>query len=681
MSRFLLFLSLSACSGDPRDDPAMQPPIQGELVLTASDASGPLGGPILVPLHVEGPGIYGHREVMTHPGTVQGRGTYDSWTVAPAEGVTDPSPWWEDQMDPPKSRHLMLTPDKPVDLKVRLDASVRFPRPGTYAAQLTTIRGKDRVRSAPVQVQVQPAGDLGARANALFEKIDATRADEQSQAFVDLALLGAPSSIPRAIERLGHPNQGSRWSLVLHAHPDREAATRALDEAIAAPDVAVHSPMIEARTALCYNQRFERPILLPDRSQAERHKQALERQVRDEAAKRCWAETAAAVADAAGSKDEAARGITYATLLRHRAVEDEPPAWADEIAQGAAASIETIQDQAVLRAWLGKPQYRSNLDAQALVEPLARMAEQPDVRGDLALKRLNELVPAKAAPIAAARFAHPTPLVLEDVAWILHQTQPEASHLDQLMQAVDTTDLLRLRLAARFAQPRHAGRWAALYDGLPDDVKTDVLGAVVAGLANAGHARARQGLDRYGPDHPLLLNEVALSVRDVGPLLERAVAGLPKDFEISRGAGEVLAEHAPASMKARLFALAKRIDGPGEFGASTALTTARAWTLTLRELNEMGRTFQHTSAIAFAKAQDHVEKPVMVMNALEVHGRPAIRFNSRVYVGEDAILAKLRQLQPSKGVKFGFEGIDALENQPRFEAFLTEAGLAAFREE
>ena len=113
------------------------------MVLTAKDASGPLGGPIRVPLHLEGPGIYGHREILVHEGTVGGRGTFDTWTVAPADGVVDPSPWWEDQMHPPKSRNVMLTPEKPVDIEVRLDTAVRFPKPGRYAVQLTTVRGKD----------------------------------------------------------------------------------------------------------------------------------------------------------------------------------------------------------------------------------------------------------------------------------------------------------------------------------------------------------------------------------------------------------------------------------------------------------------------------------------------------------------------------------------------------------
>lgn len=681
MSRFVLFLLLSACSGDPREAPEMEPAITGEVVVRGSNASGPLSGPIQVAFHFEGPGVYGSRDVISQQAWTDGRGNHDQWTVSPSEGVTDPSVFWEDQVRPGKRKHVVLTPAKPVDIDIRLDESVRFPRPGTYAVQLTTTRAKDRVRAEPVLVKVGPAGNRDARAKELLEVIETRNGLEQSQAFVDLALVGAPSAIDIAIDKLGHPAQGKLWSLVLHAHPASDMVRGKLQAAIEDPQAPVPAAMLETLTALCYNARFDWPIPLPDNSAADQARHRLERQVREKATSECRDEAAATIAAKATEKEGEARGVTMATLLRHRALHPGEPEWGPTIAREAARSLALV-DEAVLRAWLTKELYRRNLDTEAMVEPLEKLAVEPTLRGDLALEGLHRASPAKALTIAAGRFAHPTPMVLDGISWILEASKPSDADIDSLHQALDLSDVTRVRLAAHFAQQRHGERWAELYDALPPGAKDPLVGAVVAGLVNARHAKAKAGLNLYGPSHPQLLVEAAKSVRDPRSLVERAFEGLIiDDFEVTRGAALVLADHMVASDKGRLLRMCKRVDGRGEFGCAFAFATARAWTPTFEENDALGSTMRMSSATAFLENQDFASKSTIVLKASEVRHQPAIEFNGQMYVGEAEILAKMRQFHPPNGVKFGFSGIDAGENLPRFEGWAKSVGLSIFQDE
>ena len=90
-------LLLLACQSDPLLLPGLEPAIEGKVTATLHTGTVEQGTPMWLDATMAGPRVRGEQLIVTSAGGRDGRGSWDEWIVVPADGVTDPSPYWEDQ--------------------------------------------------------------------------------------------------------------------------------------------------------------------------------------------------------------------------------------------------------------------------------------------------------------------------------------------------------------------------------------------------------------------------------------------------------------------------------------------------------------------------------------------------------------------------------------------------------
>lgn len=671
-----LVLGLSACGPDPLDDVSLEPAVVDETGIELLSGGGRLGGPIEVQLRYVGPDVYGKQMVVTNGGGIDGRGSWDEWTVAPADGVRDPSPYWEDQRKGGARDHVDVSPEHSETFPVRLDESVRFPAPGSYAVQLTSVRGVKRVRSKPIRIEVGAPIDTAARAAELIEAIGTARGDARRQAFVDLALLGDPSTIPVAVEHIGDPGTGDAWSLVLHTQPDRVATRTAVEAAMDAPATPVVAPLLETWAALCYNDTYDWPVPLPSALNADAHRYRLERQVRAQTMKQCREQAAGRMVEKLSAKQGAALATSVSTAIDVLLDAEAPPAWADQVL-GLVARALPEADPATAQRWLTVPRYWERLRSLDLREPLGALARgEATAQRDFALVALNDFDVDAAAAIVKTRYTRNVPAVSDDVETLLSRVEPDAEALEGLLGRLDGTDARRMRIAARFSKAPHRQRWEALASSIPETATDAIQGALAAGLLNSGSPLYATVLDRIGPEHPTLLSEAARAANDHRGLVARAMRAITvNDGRLTVAVGDVLADHGKEPELRRLIALIPLLEGHAEMGAMIALCTARNWIVADDVIEPLLKTIDNPYAEGLPGTMDPGDKDIMVLVAFDALGRVGMRFNGRDYVGEEAIVAKLRQLRPSIGVRWTFDGVDPAAWRERVEALSTKAGL------
>lgn len=669
----MIVVLLLACAPDLLADPAFRPPTEesaGSYTLVPSEELR-VGRPLVVDLKVEA------REGLRLQGAVgggRGRPENDVWTVVPA--VPDPSPYWEDLRRYVANDRRAVRPGTTASAPLYLDHELALREPGRYAIQLETDRIGHQVVVPAIEITVaprDPAADARILKDALAT-LQTASTKEREGPFRDLLALGTPETLELALSKLEDPQAPAWWTVLVHAHPDREAAARALEHTLVAPDGIVTTAVVEALTAVRYNLATPSALGVPPAPSAVPQLKAYnkERDARRKQLESFRMAIAATLAEALPKKTagrgEALHALTTIALAVH-----EPP-WKPAWLAAVRADLDQLPDamaQNLLNAkW-------TEIRDPATVPALERMAVHATPLGDLALRRLSRLDAAVAGNIARERLRTGALPVSDDGEAILLGLEDLEDPVRKAAVAAALArplDARNARLIAAYGHPEDADTVKATVP--TDRLDTAAFGAYGAFFHNIGQPDAWP-LDRVR--HPRVLEVVARSARDPRALLPVAVKDLDADHtDVQFAAAEVIAEFGPKETRAALFERMRGADEPLQLALTHALFTARAWTIKKVDAASLLDLLTERRSKNLVETATLVTDELISLEARLEDGVPVLRINHRDYVGPDAILGKLAQLYPGAPVKLKYRGGQLEATEGTVEPLIRQAGLTIY---
>jgi voltage-gated potassium channel Kch len=669
---------------DPLKDPAFEPvSADPEVVLALTpDPGWRVGGPLEATLEVTSLARGARYDESVAGG--RGRPHHDTWTVRPADGVRDPSRYWQDILARVDTARGGVRGGETASIDLYPQHYAQFTAPGTYAVQLATTRIDDtRYVLPPFLIQVgprDPAADEAAFTEAMAA-IDGNDRVAQQEAFRRLFALGNDATLARAAAEVVKPDADPWWATLLLAHPDEAGVERALEAILTDPAAPVTPHIVHVLSARAYDERVERPLgMRPSRDDSEavrlfevgvkeRRERMLEierevagRIVGHLAAKQeGFGETLAVVTNLAFRQDQIPWRATWMELLRTRL--DELP--------------EATLQQVLVPRW-------NEVAHPSTAEPLARIAATSSRLGDLALRRLRTVDDARFRPVALERLrtgAVATEIGQRALAEV--DDVPEevvASLLDAIVADPDQLYLLRLAVPLATVE-QTAQQLGQAFDALPDDAPVEVLGAYAAAFHQHGLRRkeVERLLDAIDSRRAGLLPEMARNHPRPEELLPAAMEAITAESgAMNLAAAEVLAEYGTPDFRPTLNRALIGANPSQQTAIVIALFTARNWTINKADKERLAKLVKERRALHILDTVTiRTDAMVRLAGRLE-DGEPVLTVNQRDYVGREAILTKLKQLYPGAPVKIEYSGVDTEAASVALEQIAVDAGLAIY---
>ncbi|MCA9573065.1 MAG: hypothetical protein KC656_34755, partial [Myxococcales bacterium] len=266
----LLLSLLLACQADLAHDPSFAAASQDPAGTFALRVPGPMRVGEVMPLEVTVDAAQQIR-IQAAVGSPGGRPGTDVWRAVPADGVRDPSAYWEDFSAFTVNARAGVARGESTTFQILLDQEVQITQPGRYAVQLETVRIEDRALILPpVAFEVLPR-DPAADAKRLEEAkkaLETVKGADRLPHFHALRALGDTATLDAAIAAVQSETPDREWVVVLHTHPDPDAVEKRLVEVVTSPTGVVTAEVLEALVAVRYDRAHPR-ALDPEPSPAE----------------------------------------------------------------------------------------------------------------------------------------------------------------------------------------------------------------------------------------------------------------------------------------------------------------------------------------------------------------------------------------------------------------------------
>jgi hypothetical protein len=313
---------------------------------------------------------------------------------------------------------------EPQIMREDLNQWVALDQPGHYTVYVTSGRVSRRDASKDAQVELRsnslefdvvaadPAWqEQNVRSAVVTLDIDSSTTEEKNAALRSLRFLDTPASVLELVRLLGEQTDDVGWDEVagLAGSRNQNLVVRELEEQMGDPDIALTRNYLNTLAKLKFQLENEPLPSYPEKDSEQRKIWGERRQAQD----KNLGELEDALYQQATTLVPIKRGIartkTVQALLQRptRLPGDVKPLAglpADEI---AAAILNLSQDQ----QWNLLSTFWERLKVPAMIEPLKRVAEQPDMihqlLRDVALRCLFDLDPDEATPIFMEEIKHP----------------------------------------------------------------------------------------------------------------------------------------------------------------------------------------------------------------------------------------------------------------------------------
>jgi hypothetical protein len=314
--------------------------------------------------------------------------------------------------------------NEPTIMREDLNEWVALDQPGHYTLYVTTGRVSHRaatkseaieLRSNSLEFEVMPADPTwqeGVLRSAVSALDNADSADEQKNGAIrSLRFLDSPASVTELVRQMSKLPDGKRWECVagLAGSQHQSLVVRELEQQMGTPDAAITGEYLFILPKLKFQLEHEPLPSYPDRDEQQQKFWRERMQAQNEELGRLQETLYQKTAMLVPTKRGAARAETVRTLLlrpAHEPGDIKPLAGLPE-AEVADAFLALSADQ----QWSLLYTFWKRLKAAAMVGPLERIVEQPEIRNqmlrDVALQRLYELDPIGARPRILEEIRHP----------------------------------------------------------------------------------------------------------------------------------------------------------------------------------------------------------------------------------------------------------------------------------
>jgi hypothetical protein len=313
---------------------------------------------------------------------------------------------------------------EPEIMREDLNEWVALDRPGHYSVYVSSGRVSRRNTNmdAPVELRsnllefdieaADPAWqEQTVRSAAATLNIGSSTTEEKIAALRTLRFLDTPASVHELVRLLGEQPDGTGWDDVagLAGSRNQSLVVRELERQIGDPDIALTWSYLNTLARLKF-QLDNGPI--PPYPQDDIEQQKIwntQRQTRDKKLGELVDAIYQQATNLVAIKRGAARAKTVQTLLQRptRLPGDVKPLAGLPTDEIASAFLNLSQDQ----QWNLLSTFWERLKVPAMIEPLKRVAEQPDMNHqllrDVALRCLFDLDPDEATPIFMEEITHP----------------------------------------------------------------------------------------------------------------------------------------------------------------------------------------------------------------------------------------------------------------------------------
>jgi HEAT repeat protein len=314
--------------------------------------------------------------------------------------------------------------NEPQIMREDLNEWVALDRPGHYSVDVTSGRVSRRNANKDAQVELRsnllefdivtadPAWqEQTVRSAASTLNMGSSTTEEKSAAMRSLRFLDTPASVHELVRLLGEQSDGAGWDEVagLAGSRNQSLVVRELEQQMGDADIALTWSYLNALARLKFQLDNEPLPPYPQKDTEQQKIWNAQRQTHD---KKLGELTDALYRQATSlvpTKRGTARAKTVQALLQRptRLPGDVKPLAGLQPDEIASAFLNLSQDQ----QWNLLSTFWERLKVPAMIEPLKRVAEQPDMNHqllrDVALRCLFDLDPDEAAPIFMEEIQHP----------------------------------------------------------------------------------------------------------------------------------------------------------------------------------------------------------------------------------------------------------------------------------
>jgi hypothetical protein len=381
---------------------------------------------------------------------------------------------------------------EPQIMREDLNEWMAVDRPGHYTVYVTSGRVSRRYanKTAPAElrsnvlefdvVAADPAWqEQTVRSASVTLDMDSSTTDEKNAALRTLRFMDTPASEHELVRLLGQESDGVGWEEVagLASSRNQSLVVRELEEQMDDPDIALTWNYLNTLAKLKFQLENEPLPPYPEKDIEQRKNWEERRKAQDknlgELADTLYQQAAALVPIKRGT----AKAKTVQALLQRptRLPGDVKPLAGLPADVVASAFLNLSQDQ----QWNFLSTFWERLKVPAMIEPLKRVAEQPDMSHqqlrDAALRCLFDLDPGEATPIFMEEIKHPHldngmfTVKGETLGLLPNETLPQFDQLlsARIQQKDSRTTGLDAQLIGRYSTNAILPQVKAIYESSP----------------------------------------------------------------------------------------------------------------------------------------------------------------------------------------------------------------------